>query len=316
MRRLQRSGRLVCMLPAVAALAMSAAAAQPPCGESDLALQVLGSGGPIPDDDRASAGYLLWHEGRARVLVDAGGGVFLRYGQAGARFEDLDLIALTHLHADHSADLPALLKGGWFSPRERGLVIAGPSGRGAFPALDEFLASLFGRGGAFAYLGEYLDADYAARLEPVTVATGARGTTMILDAAGLRVSALSVQHGIVPALAFRLEVGAGETPRTVVVSGDQTAGRPDFVDFAREADLLVMTMAVPEAVEGPAARLHAVPSRIGRVAADAGVRRLLLSHLMSRSIAALDDSVGRVRRAFGGDVVVAEDLLCLPVAAE
>ena len=61
------------------------------CPPSDgIALQVLGSGGPIADDGRASSGYLVWVDGTARVLIDAGGGTFLRFAEAGARFEDLD----------------------------------------------------------------------------------------------------------------------------------------------------------------------------------------------------------------------------------
>ena len=46
---------------------------------SQLAVQVLGSGGPDANDARASAGYILWIDGQARLLVDAGGGVFLRF---------------------------------------------------------------------------------------------------------------------------------------------------------------------------------------------------------------------------------------------
>ena len=49
------------------------------CERSDgPVLQVLGSGGSIADDDRASAGYLVWLDGRARFLVDTGGGTFGR----------------------------------------------------------------------------------------------------------------------------------------------------------------------------------------------------------------------------------------------
>ena len=97
------------------------------CEASTVALQVLGSGGPVPDSGRASSGYLIWVDGRARVMVDAGGGTFLRFGESGARIEDLDLIALTHFHTDHAADLPAILKGGFFSPRSRPLPVSGPT---------------------------------------------------------------------------------------------------------------------------------------------------------------------------------------------
>ena len=69
---------------------------------------------------RAASGYLIWYDGRARVLIDVGGGVFVRFGQSGAHIQDLELLALTHFHTDHATDLPALLKGGYFSsPQHR-----------------------------------------------------------------------------------------------------------------------------------------------------------------------------------------------------
>jgi hypothetical protein len=54
-----------------------------------VTLQILGSGGPIADDARASSGYLVWADGKSRVLIDAGGGTFLRFGEAGASFAEL-----------------------------------------------------------------------------------------------------------------------------------------------------------------------------------------------------------------------------------
>lgn len=44
------------------------------CGKSGIALQVLGSGGPELQDKRASSSYLIWQDGKARVLIDSGGG--------------------------------------------------------------------------------------------------------------------------------------------------------------------------------------------------------------------------------------------------
>ena len=141
------------------ALLMIAVAAQadPRCeSEGRIVLQVLGSGGPIADDGRASTGYLVWVDGKSRALIDTGGGTFLRFGEAGASFEDLDFIGLSHLHTDHSADFPALIKSGNFSPRKRALPVAGPGGKGPFPGLESYLDSMFGEGGAYAYLGDFL----------------------------------------------------------------------------------------------------------------------------------------------------------------
>ena len=110
------------------------------------------------NDARASAGYALWIDGQARLLVDAGGGIFLRFGEAKAKFETLDAIGITHLHADHVSDLAALLKSGFFSERTRQLPIIGPSGGGDFPGMSEYMRILFDADhGAYRYLSGYLD---------------------------------------------------------------------------------------------------------------------------------------------------------------
>lgn len=111
--------------------------AQSACSSEPLAVQVLGSRGPNAGGTRASMGYLVWRAGRAVVMVDAGGGTFLRFGEAGARLQDLSLLAISHLHPDHVSDLPALL---WFSElaRQQPLKIAGPTGAGPFPSIDAF----------------------------------------------------------------------------------------------------------------------------------------------------------------------------------
>ncbi len=103
------------------------------CGDAGVSLQVLGSGGPF-GAGRASAGYIVWVDGVSRIMVDAGGGTFVRFHQAGATLADLDLLAVSHFHPDHATDVPALL---W--PRGGTLLVAGPSGSPGFPSLDDFL---------------------------------------------------------------------------------------------------------------------------------------------------------------------------------
>ena len=60
-------------------------AGQVQCPSDGVAVQILGSGGPRAGTGRASASYLVWVDGRARVMVDAGGGSFVRFGESGAR---------------------------------------------------------------------------------------------------------------------------------------------------------------------------------------------------------------------------------------
>jgi ribonuclease BN (tRNA processing enzyme) len=303
--------RLLLAQACALALLITTATAQADQGcaaEGRGVLQVLGSGGPIADDGRASTGYLVWVDGRSRALIDTGGGTFLRFGEAGGSFDDLDFIGLSHLHTDPSADFPALIKSGNFSPRKRALPVAGPGGDGPFPGLESYLDSMFGEGGAYAYLGDFLEGTSGKpMLVPLEIDRGEPVVAYVGDR--LRVEALRVPHGIVPTVAFR--VSAGDV--SLVFSSDQNGSDPAFVEFAKGANLLVMHMVVPEGVTGAGRKLHAPPSVIGDIAAAAGPGKLVLSHFMARSLAALDDNVALIDERYDGDVELAEDLACIAV---
>jgi ribonuclease BN (tRNA processing enzyme) len=295
-------------------LASGAQAGSGSCpGDSPLAVQVLGSGGPIADDGRSSTAYLVWIDGASRALVDTGGGAFLRFGEAGARFDDLDFVGLSHFHTDHSADLPALLKSGYFAKRSRALPIAGPGGAGRFPGLQAYLAAMLdSEHGAYAYLAGYLDGSGGlAKLEQIEVPAGSNSPVALpaASSAGVVVDALPVPHGPVPTVAFRLRLGGA----TIVFSSDQNGSKPAFVDFARNAELLVMHMPIPQDADQVAKNLHATPETIGAIAQAAGAKTLLLSHFMARSLANLEEYIDIVRSAYKGRVLVAEDLSCVEV---
>jgi len=113
------------------------------CAHKGVTLQVLGSGGPELQDKRASSSYLVWRAGVPRVLVDSGGGSALRFGESGATMSNLDVILLTHLHVDHTADLTALVKSSFFEDRHRKLPLFGPDGNQFFPSTTRFIQTLF-----------------------------------------------------------------------------------------------------------------------------------------------------------------------------
>lgn len=121
-----------------------------------VAWQVLGSGGPELNQ-RAQSGHVLWIDGKTRAVFDTGAGTAVAFGKARGRIEDLDLIALSHLHTDHSADLPTYVKASFFGERRRDLPILGPPGNDVFPSLDAWLAALFtGDHAAYPYLAGFL----------------------------------------------------------------------------------------------------------------------------------------------------------------
>lgn len=282
------------------------------CGDAPVALQVLGSGGPIADDARASSGYLLWIDGKARALIDAGGGTFQRFGEAGATIEELDLIALTHVHTDHAADLPAILKGAYFSARTRPLAVSGPTGQGVFPAIDVFLQRMFAEGeGAFEYLSGLLDgSEGLPKLESIKVDAKAAKRVDVFANAHFKVQAVGVHHSIVPALGYLMIVG----DQRIAISGDQNLSTDHFTRMVKGANLLVMPMAVPE-TEG-IDTLHARPSDIGKMAARAEVDRLVLSHWMARSLAEQAKNIDIVKQYYDGAVGAASDLMCIDLVGE
>lgn len=304
-----KSSALVTVIAVLAALAAPTGVLAQSCSGNPVTVQVLGSGGPAINPDRASTSYLLWVGSQAKVLIDTGGGAFLRFGQSRARLADLSLVAISHLHPDHVADLPAIL---WTSNsiRKDPLPIRGPSGNEGMAAFPTFLSRLFdAKEGAYQVLRNTLGAPQAPSagggvLLEVGVAdvTKAEPTT-VFDKDGLTVTALGIPHGPFPTLAYRV------TTRdvSVVFSSDQTGTNPRFVDFAKGANLLIMHMASGAGAKNP---LHASPAVVGRIAQDAGVGRLIVSHI---GVFDLDAAVAELKQSYTGPLTVGADLQCTPV---
>lgn len=291
---------IVCVL---ALLSIPSNALAQGCAANPVAVQILGSGGPAVNRERASSSYVLWIGAQARILVDSGGGAFLRFGQAQARLSDLSLIAISHLHPDHVSDLPALL---WLSnqTRKEPLPIAGPSGSDVVPGFQTFLGRLFDqKNGAFQVLGATLGGTGGGvRLDVRVVDVTNVEPSTVLDRQGMTVTALGIPHGNIPALAYR--VRAGDV--SIVFSTDQTGTNPKFVEFARGANVLVMHLATA-ASDNP---LHASPAVVGRVARDAGVGRLIVSHIGQFD---LEPAIAELKKYYTGPLTVGADLQCTSV---
>lgn len=289
------------------------------CGGSGVAVQVLGSGGPELQTKRASSSYLVWIDGKARVLVDAGGGSALRFGESGAQMTDLDVLLFTHLHVDHSTDLPALIKSSWFEDRRRPLPLYGPGGNRLMPSTVSFVRTLFdGTRGAYRYLGEFISPldknsyklePHDVREPPPRLGAPRRKEPLILPVFRndrLNVQAIAVAHGPLPALAFRVETGG----KAVVFSGDTNGDGANLPALAAGADLLVAHNAVPEGATGVERALHMPPSVIGEIARGARVKQLVLSHRMLRTLGREEETLAAIRKRYAGQVEFADDLGC------
>jgi len=260
--------------------------------------EVLGSGGPELDG-RASTSYLLWIDGKARLIVDMGSGSMLRFEESNARLETLQAIVLTHLHIDHSVDLPAFTKAGFFSSRTQSLDIIAPTGNEYFPSTDVFLESLFGKNGAYRYMQDVLTSQSDSfELIPYNISTT---TTKFYKS--FKLTLYRVHHGIVPALALRVDVDG----KSIMISGDTNDADKTLTTLAKGVNLFVAHHAVPQTAKGYATELHMRPSTIAKIAKEAGAKKILLTHRMKRTIGLETETLNEIKKVFKREVVFAED---------
>lgn len=274
--------------------------------DAQVRLQVLGSGGPELDDGRASSGYLVWRGNKAVVMVDAGSGTALNFEKSGARLPDLQAVVFTHFHVDHSVDFPSLVKASYFTARDADLLVYGPTGNALLPAATQFVKKLLGENGAYPYLHSYLapdePEDYKIRVTDVPLQP--RRIYRYTPAPGLQLAATPVQHGPLPALAWRVDIDGC----SLTFSGDMNNHYATVARLARGSDLLLANNAIPESASGPARFLHMPPSEIGKIALEAKVEKLVLSHRMRRTLGREGETTQQIRRYFSGPLDFADDL--------
>jgi len=281
------------------------------CGSTGLAVQVLGSGGPEMQDKRASTSYLIWDHGRATVIMDAGGGSALRFGESGAQMSQVDVILFSHFHVDHSGDFPALVFSSWFEDRKRPLPVYGPPGNEFMPSATEFVRDLFSEPrGAWRYLSELVEPSTKGTytLEAHDVMAGST-PALVFRNSKMSVYAVRVIHGAFPSLAWRVEMGG----KRIVFSGDTNGDGDGLTQLAFDADLFIAHNAVREGATGVERRLHMPPSVIGTIAGNAHVKRLVLSHRMLRTLGTETETEAEIRSHFSGPIAFANDLDCFPV---
>jgi ribonuclease BN (tRNA processing enzyme) len=297
------------------ALAVAVSVLLPTCLRADPAkpameVVVLGSGGPRAFG-RAGSSFIVVLDGQPRILVDAGPGAFLRIGELDLDLEKVDTVLLTHLHIDHSGDVPAFFNARALTS-DGPIVyrIFGPDGEGLFPKTSRFVDLLVGRDGAFAYQKtfgareSFVVRDLAISLDSPR--------TKIVDENGLVVEEIATHHGDCPSVAYRISYKGV----VVVFSGDMDASAlPNLVQLAKNADLLIFNCAVLDPPGSPSQLydLHTPPKKIGEAARESGVKSLLLSHL-APDVESQEDAVRKsIAASFAGPVAFASDKLRVPV---
>lgn len=263
---------------------------------------------------RAAPAQAILHRGEAHI-VDCGSGVARQMALAGIPRRDLTATYITHHHADHMLDLGALPLIAWTDGCERVVDIYGPPGTARMTR--DFLSMVEPE--IWARTATTGRCSFPEMLRNTDVA----GSGVVREENGLRVSTTLVDHPpFEVALGYRFESDEG----TIVFSGD-TRFSANLVELARGAEVLVHEAIFPEAltaqVEGSKAETllehltscHTTAADAGRVAQEAGVRTLVLSHLVPGSDV-VSDEMWRTAAAstFDGDIVIANDLYEIDLA--
>lgn len=244
-------------------------------------LLVLGSFGAYPEAGNGTAGYLLT-AGSFRLLLDAGSGVLRELLQT-HRYEDVSACILSHYHFDHAADLGPLLYAQQLLRERKSL----PPFAAYVPREPE--------GAASPYVGiSGTEAHLYAEDEVLTIGPW-------------RVRFRRTQHSV-PAFAVRLELD----DLHVVYTAD-AAYADDLAAFAHGASLLLADAFFYAGEEDKAsARGHMTSRQAGRLAREAGVRTLVLTHLPHEGIPVL--LVEEAKAEFPGEVLLASPGLRIPLS--
>lgn len=271
--------------------------------QQKVSLQVLGSGGPESGDKRASSAYLIWIDGKSRILVDFGAGASLRLEEVGANIADLKVILLTHLHVDHTADLPALLKSSFFTRAKGKLHIYGPDNNKYMPSTSKFIDRLFNEDdGAWQYLGDHLNGDAQLQLKVHTLNLSKK-VQRIYKSKNISIDTVSVHHGIIPAIAYRINIGT----KSITFSGDMNGDYHTLEVLAKGTDVLVAHNAIPKGSRGVASQLHMTPKTIGQIAKVAEAKKVILSHRMLRTLGREKETSREIKKSYKGSVKFAND---------
>ncbi|PKP69323.1 MAG: MBL fold metallo-hydrolase [Alphaproteobacteria bacterium HGW-Alphaproteobacteria-4] len=276
---------------------------------------VLGTGGPRPDPRRMASTVLI-RLGAENILFDAGRGVMVQMARAGVPLGSLRHVFLTHHHFDHIGDLYDVMLNSWLAGRREALEIRGPQETERLVRVLQ--TEVYDKDIAWRDQGEPTFGGWA----PVLAQDIGAGS--VLDTGHWRVSAEVVSHGDGldlsaqlrarwTCLGYRFEAEG----KVVAISGD-TVPCPGLARLADGADILVQCcfLATPE-IEGEhfrrlARHTLACGDSVGRIAAAAGVKTLVLTHHRPRSDDAMLAALERdVRADFHGRLIIAEDLTAI-----
>ncbi len=281
-------------------------------GEARTQIVLLGTkGGPRVGGARKNPATLL-NIGGVPYVIDCGYGVSGQLLKAGVALQTLRYIFLTHMHSDHNLEYGPLVYNAWASGLKQKVDAYGPV------SLNHQTAAFFDsmKFDIDIRICDEGRPDLRQLIEPHEFDHDG----LVMENADVRVTATRVRHPPVKdAFAFRFDT----QDRSVVISGD-TNYSPELIELAKGADVLLhevlhlpgLEALLKRANNAATLREHILASHtttedVGRVAAAAGVKKLVLHHFVPGDDPSISDDMWTedVRKHFKGEIVVGRDLM-------
>lgn len=296
----------------------------------DLQIVICGSGSPLPDASRAASCTAVIAGGEF-VIVDSGPGSWEVLDLENLPVASVSAILLTHFHSDHIGGLGEAITQSWIAGRAKPLPVYGPEGvarvvegfAAAYAADVDYRVAHHGEG----YMSR---AAATAQSHEIALGEAPNASAVVFERNGLTVTMFRVAHEpVYPAVGYRFDFAG----RSVVVSGD-TVRSASLIEHARSADVLIHEALQKDLIgrgvaiasglgleriaklAGDIPDYHTSPVEAAEVARDAGVAKLVLTHL----VPAPNNFIARrlfragVSDVYEGPVVIAEDGMRISLA--
>ncbi len=251
---------------------------------------ILGSGTCVPSLRRSSCSVLV-ETGEAKLLFDMGAGTMRRLLEAGVTIGEISHLFFSHLHPDHTGELAGFLFASKYPEgrrrRSRLKITAAEGFRGFYERLEKVY-------------GQWIEMEEG--IVDIFEVSNARPDFMQLDFSDISTAPMAHTES---SIGYRLTMS---DTTSIVYTGD-TDYCKNAVRLAMNADLLICECALPDEMKVDG---HLTPSLAGRIASEAQVRNLVLTHFYPECDGV--DIEAQCRKAYDGRLVCAEDLMRIEIA--